>query len=80
LEDEEAKGLLRPTVFKILTRLGIEATPQRGEGENRGQFISLTSKNKADRILNQLGSAIRVTELGKPHNLFPKSANLENEE
>ena len=58
----EAHGLLRPTVFKILKRLGIEATRKRGDRENRGQFISLISKNEAARVLNELGSAKRVTD------------------
>ncbi len=53
----EANGLLRPTVFKVLKRLGIEPSKSRGGSQNRGQTISYITMHDARLVLEALASS-----------------------
>ena len=56
-EFAENNGLHRQTVFKVLKRLGIEATKSRGGNENRGQTIAYITEHDARSVLEALASS-----------------------
>ena len=49
-------GLHKPTVFKVIRRLGIEPEKARGGSESRGQMISYITENEANHVLEAIGS------------------------
>ncbi len=49
-------GLNRPTVFKVINRLGIEPEKTRGGSESRGQMISYITENEANQVLETIAA------------------------
>lgn len=56
-EFAEANGLRRQTVFKVLKRLGIEASKSRGGSQNRGQIISYITEHDARLVIEAVASS-----------------------
>lgn len=56
-EFAESNGLLRPSVFKVLKRLGIEPSKSRGGSQNRGQTISYITEHDARMVLEAIASS-----------------------
>lgn len=53
----QKNGLLKPTVFKVLKRLGIKTEKERGGRESRGQMISYITENEANQVLEALAAS-----------------------
>lgn len=55
----EQNGLRKQTVFKVLKRLGINASKSRGNDQSRGQLVSYITGDDARRILDAVGCVVR---------------------
>jgi hypothetical protein len=57
-------GLLKPTVFKVLKRLGIEPSKSRGDSQSRGQMVSYITEDESRQVLEALVSPTQAIEEG----------------